>query len=218
MKRQTGRGSRRLVPAAAAAFAAMVGLTACGSSGKSASPGATTTAPAVTTTASGTTTSPATGKVGPTAKLILRLMKPPSDASLPASLRGAQTQAAQLSSGSRAHHAAGAIVTTNGGALVGYLVFKNRSDALADLAAFPPNSGPNKIVSRSVAGLPKPTYVMRARGNGYLARYVVFVDGPVIVNTWAYGQKSKEQALKAVVLANAHWARGHLAAARKAVG
>ena len=210
MKRLTGRelASRSLL--APAAVAAIVGLTACGSS-KSASQDTTTTKPAATTT-------PATGKIGPTAKLILKLLKPPDDASLPPSLRGSQTQAAQLSSGSRAHHAAGAIVTTNGGALVGYLVFKHRQDALADLAAFPPNSGPNKIVARSVAGLPKPAYVLRARGNGYLARYIVFVDGPVIVNTWAYGQKSNEKSLGAVVRANAHWARGRLAAARKAAG
>lgn len=217
MKRLTGRelASRSLL--APAAVAAIVGLTACGSS-KSASQDTTTTKPAATTTTTAATTTPATGKIGPTAKLILKLLKPPDDASLPPSLRGSQTQAAQLSSGSRAHHAAGAIVTTNGGALVGYLVLKHRQDALADLAAFPPNSGPNKIVARSVAGLPKPAYVLRARGNGYLARYIVFVDGPVIVNTWAYGQKSNEKSLGAVVRANAHWARGRLAAARKAAG
>jgi len=217
VKRLTGRelASRSLL--APAAVAAIVGLTACGSS-KSASQDTTTTKPAATTTTTAATTTPATGKIGPTAKLILKLLKPPDDASLPPSLRGSQTQAAQLSSGSRAHHAAGAIVTTNGGALVGYLVLKHRQDALADLAAFPPNSGPNKIVARSVAGLPKPAYVLRARGNGYLARYIVFVDGPVIVNTWAYGQKSNEKSLGAVVRANAHWARGRLAAARKAAG
>ena len=218
MKRPTGRELATRALLAAAAVAATVGLTACRSSSKSASQDTTTTTPPATTTTTGATTTPATGKIGPTAKLILKLMKPPQDASLPASLRGAQTQAAALSAGSRAHHAAGAIVTTNGGALVGYLVFKNRADALADLAAFPPNSGPNKIVARSVAGLPKPAYVLRARGNGYLARYIVFVDGPVIVNTWAYGQTSNEQSLGAVVRANAHWARGRLAAARKAVG
>jgi len=218
MKRQTTAGLGRHALGATAALLAVLGLAACGSS-KSSAPETTTTAPAATTpSTTGTTTSPGSSTIGPTAKLILRLMKPPPDESLPPSLHGAQTQAAQLSPGSRAHHAAGAIVTTNGGALVGYLVFKNRSDALADLAAFPPNSGPNKIVSRSVAGLPKPTYLLRARGNGYLARYAVFVDGPVIVNTWAYGQKSNEKALQAVVLTNAHWARGRLAAARKAAG
>jgi hypothetical protein len=218
MKRQTTAGLGRRALGVVAALLAVLGLAACGSS-KSSAPETTTTAQATTTlSTAGTTTSPGSSTISPTAKLILRLMKPPQDSSLPPSLQGSQTQAAQLSPGSRVHHAAGAIVTTNGGALVGYLVFKNRSDALADLAAFPPSSGPNKIVSRSVAGLPTPTYVLRARGNGYLARYVVFVDGPVIVNTWAYGQKSKEQALKAVVLANAHWARGRLAAARKAVG
>ncbi len=215
--RHEGRlGRLRLGLVAVTVFAAAVGLAACGSKSSTSQPAGTTVTSPTTTAA--TTTTPAGQKLTPTARLILELLKAPPKASLPASLRGSQTQAAALSSGSRAHHAAGAIVSTNGGALVGYLVFKNRNDALADLAAYPPNSGPNKIVSRNVAGLPTPTYVLRARGNGYLAHYVVFVDGPVIVNTWAYGQKSNEQALQGVVLANAHWALRRLAAARKAAG
>ena len=214
--RHEGRlGRLRLGLVAVTVFAAAVGLAACGSKSSTSKPAGTTVTSPTTTAA---TTTPAGQKLTPTARLILGLLKAPPKASLPASLRGSQTQAAALSSGSRAHHAAGAIVTTNGGALVGYLVFKNRGDALADLAAYPPNSGPNKIVSRNAAGLPKPTYVLRARGNGYLAHYVVFVDGPVIVNTWAYGQKSNEQALQGVVLANAHWALRRLAAARTAAG
>jgi hypothetical protein len=214
--RHEGRlGRLRLGLVAVTVFAAAVGLAACGSKSSTSKPAGTTVTSPTTTAA---TTTPAGQKLTPTARLILGLLKAPPKASLPASLRGSQTQAAALSSGSRAHHAAGAIVTTNGGALVGYLVFKNRNDALADLAAYPPNSGPNKIVSRNAAGLPKPTYVLRARGNGYLAHYVVFVDGPVIVNTWAYGQKSNEQALQGVVLENAHWALRRLAAARTAAG
>jgi hypothetical protein len=216
------RGLARLGPAVAAALAlaAGLGLAACGSTSTDASgttTGTTVTTTTTTTTAA-TTTAPSTKNLSPAAKLILQLLKAPPQASLPASLRGSKPQATPLSPGSRAHHAAGAIVTTNGGALVGYLVFKKRADALADLVAYPPNAGPNKIVSRTVAGLPEPTYVLRALGNGYLARYIVFVDGPVVVNTWAYGQKSNEGALKAVVLANARWALRRLSDARKAAG
>jgi hypothetical protein len=212
---------------AAAALAGGLGLAACGSMSHTSAGDATVSSP--TTTASTTTppsastgaasTTPlSTKNLSPAAKLILKLVKAPQNSSLPPSLQGSTTQATPLSAGSRKHRAAGAIVTTNGGALVGYLVFKNRPDALADLKAYPPSVGPNQIVSRSVAGLPEPTYVLRALGNGYLARYIVFVDGPVVVNTWAYGQKSKEGALRAVVLANARWARQRLSAARKAAG
>jgi hypothetical protein len=109
----------------------------------------------------------------------------------------------------------GAIVTTNGGALAGYLVFKTRRDALADLKAFPPNSGPNKVIARNVAGLPKPSYILKAVGNGYVARYVVFVRNEVIVNTWAYGRKGKasERKLLSLVESNAHWALTRLVTA-----
>jgi hypothetical protein len=221
----------KLATAAVLAVALALVLTSCGS--KSAAPPATTTtaattAPATTTetapppttsTAPSTaTTTPSTGKLSPAAKLILQLAKAPKKASLPKSLQGSSTQATALAPGSRKQHAAGAIVTTNGGALAGFLVFKTHGDALADLKAYPPNSGPNKIIARSVPGLPKPTYVLSAIENGYVARYVVFVDGTVIVNTWAYGQagKAREKKLLAIVEQNAHWAQSRLAAARKA--
>ncbi|HET7740997.1 MAG TPA: hypothetical protein VFL67_10150, partial [Mycobacterium sp.] len=111
-------------------------LTACGSGSHSASPPPSTTTaspPPVSTapTSPGTTKTPSTGKLAPAAKLILKLLKAPRASELPNSLKGSVTQATPLSAGSRRHHAAGAIATTNGGALVGYLVFKNRSDALA---------------------------------------------------------------------------------------
>lgn len=227
MRKPSTTSPRRLLGrlAAAASVAAIaVLLTACGSSSKRSSPPpATTTTPAVpattTTPATTATTKPKPGKLSPAAKLILALAKPPKQSSLPKSLRGSRTGAAELSPGSREHHAAGAIETGNGGVLVGYLVFKTRADALADLRAYPPNApgSPNKIIARSVPGLPKPTYVLKAVGNGYVVRYVVFVDGPVIVNSWAYGQKGKaaEAKLLSIVEENAHWARKHLAAARK---
>jgi hypothetical protein len=209
----------------AAGVGATLLLTSCGSSSHSSSPTVSTTTaspPPVSTapTPPGTTTTPSAGKLTPAARLILKLLKTPKASELPNSLKGSMTQATPLSPGSKANHAAGAIATTNGGALVGYLVFKNRSDALADLKAYPPDSGPNKIVGRNMTGLPHPTYVLRALGNGYLARYVVFVDGPVVVNTWAYGRKGKasERKLETIVAANAQWARRHLAAARKAAG
>lgn len=208
-----------VAPVATAVFLAAL-LTACGSSSKSSSlPPATTTttAPPVTSTPATTTTSKKPAKLGPAAKLILALAKPPKKSSMPLSLRGSATQATPLSAGSRKYHAAGAVVTTNGGALVGYLVFKNRGDALSDLHAYPPDSGPNKVIARNLSGLPQPTYVLRALGNGYVVRYVVFVDGPVIVNAWAYGQKGKaaERKLLTIVEENARWARTRLAAARK---
>jgi hypothetical protein len=218
----------RLLAAAGAAFGAAALLAGCGSSSRSSAPPSatttpvlpTTSTPAPATTAPGTTTTKTPSTLSPTAKLILALGKPPKNSTMPLSLRGSRTGAVPLSDSSRKHHAAGAIATTNGGALVGYLVFKNRKDALADLAANPPNTGPNKIIGRSLSGLPQPTYVLKALGNGYVVRYVVFVDGPVIVNAWAYGQKGKaaERKLLTIVEENARWARGRLAAARKTAG
>lgn len=207
---------RRLALAAGLAVLAAA-LAGCGSSGKSSAP-PTTTVPATTAALPPTTTAPTTtnpAKRSPTDRLIIALAKPPKVSTMPKSLQGAKTQLTPLSEGSRKHHAAAAVVTTNGGALVGYLVFKNRQDALGDLQAFPPNSGPNKVIARSLSGLPQPTYVLRARGNGYVARYVVFVDGPVIVNAWAYGQKGSvaERKLLQIVEENARWARQRLAAA-----
>lgn len=218
------RGSR-LAGAVAAAVGIAALLSGCGSSSKNSSAHSvtttpvlpTTSTPAPATTAPATTTTTKSSKLSPAAKLILALGKPPKTSAMPLSLRGSKTGAVPLSAGSRKHHAAGAIATTNGGALVGYLVFKNRKDALADLEANPPDSGPNKIIARSLSGLPQPTYVLKALGNGYVVRYVVFVDGPVIVNAWAYGQKGKaaERKLLTIVEENARWARTRLAAARK---
>ena len=189
----------------------------CGSSRKSAQDPATppTTASVPTTTlATSTAAKPdhRTPSEKRAANLILKLLKKPPASSLPGPLIGSSTQAAPLSPGSRKHHAAGAIVTTNGGALVGYLVFQRRADALADLKAFPPNSGPNKIVARNLPGFPRPSYLLRATGNGYVVRNVVFVDGPVIMNTWAYGKpgKAHERPLEKVVLGDARWGLARL--------
>ena len=57
--------------------------------------------------------------------------------------------------------------------------------------------------------------VARAEGG-----YVVFVDGPVIVNAWAYGQKGKkrEAQLVAIVKKNARWGLERLNVAQQAVG
>ena len=121
--RHEGRPGRlRLGLVAVTVFAAAVGLAACGSKSSTSQPAGTTVTSPTTTAAA--TTNPAGQKLTPTARLILKLLKRRTKASLPASLRGSQDQAAALSAGSRAHHAAGAIVTTNGGALVGYLVFR----------------------------------------------------------------------------------------------
>lgn len=204
---------------------AAVGLVAaCGSSRKAA-PG--TTAPA--TTAPGATTAPATTtgtqhdnrtpSEKRAANLILRLLKKPPASSLPAALLGSTTQATPLSAGSRAHRGAGAIVTTNGGALVGYLVFQHRADALGDLKAFPVASGPNHIVKRNLPGFPRPSYLLAATGNGYVVRYIVFVDGAVIVNTWAYGKpgKANEGPLVKVVYQDARWGLARLRNASRLV-
>src|SRR5581483_7122497 len=152
----------------AAALALGLLLSACGGSSKQGSPPpSSTTATTETTPATlpATTTTAKPSRLSPAAKLLLALGKAPAQTSLPKSLRGSKTGAVPLSSGSRKHHAAGAIATTNGGTLVGYLVFKKRSDALADLRAYPPSRGPNEIIARSLSGLPKPTYVLKALGN-----------------------------------------------------
>jgi hypothetical protein len=199
--------------------------TSCGSSKSTSPPAATTTNLAPTTTAAPTPSAPAptttspSKKLTPAAKLILELAKAPAKSSLPRSLEGSTTQATPLAAGSRKHHAAGAIVTTNGGALVGYLIFKSRRDALADLKAYPPDSGLNTVIETSPAGFPEPSYVLKAVGNGYVVRYVVFVDGPVIVNAWAYGQKGKkrEAELVALVKRNARWGLARLNTAKQGI-
>lgn len=208
--------------------ASTVLLAACGSSHKAAQgtqtarSGTTTTAVKPGSGSAVTTTPGAVDRRTPAEKraadLILRLLQKPVKSSLPAPLVGSTTQATPLSAGSRKLHAAGAIVTTNGGALVGYLVFQSRAAALADLKAFPPNSGLNKIVQRNLPGFPRPSYLLRATGNGYVVRYIVFVEGPVVVNAWAYGKPGRAQAaLVKVVHADARWGLARLRAARASV-
>jgi hypothetical protein len=141
------------------------------------------------------------------------LLKAPPPSSLPPALKGARTHAAPLSAGSRKQHAIGAVEITNGEALVGFLVFPTHAHALADLRAFPPARGPNKIVSRDLPGFPRPTYVLRATGNGYLAAYVVFIERNVLVDCWAYGKKSSQKRLLQVDEQVARWALAHSARA-----
>ena len=144
------------------------------------------------------------------AELYRALLKAPKASSLPSYLHGATTRSATLSQGSRSHHAVGAVSITNAAALVGFLVFPTHALAVADLKAFPPNGGPNKIVSTKPAGLPLPAYVVSAARNGYVVAYVVFVQGNVLVNSWAYGQKGTTKQLIGIVTHDAHWASSHL--------
>jgi hypothetical protein len=127
--------------------------------------------------------------------------------SLPPALRGSKTRSAKLSAGSRSHHAVGAVEISNGAALVGFLVFPTRALALADLKAFPPNTGPNKVITNRPAGLPQPAYLIHSAGNGYEAAYVVFVLDNVLVNAWAYGAKGSQKKLIAIVERDAIWAK-----------
>jgi hypothetical protein len=129
---------------------------------------------------------------------------------LPPALEGSKTHSAPLSRGSRAHHAVGAVEIGNGQAIVGYLVFPSHALAIADLKAFPPNTGPNKVVTTRPAGLPRPAYVIHAAQNGYDAAYVVFVLDNVLVNSWTYGAKGSSSQLIAVVERNARWAKNHV--------
>ena len=87
-------------------------------------------------------------------QLVKALLKSPPAASLPAQLKGSIPHAAKLSRSSRAQHAVGAVEVGNSEALVGYLVFPTHALALADLKAYPPNSGPNTIVSRHPGRVP----------------------------------------------------------------
>jgi hypothetical protein len=201
---------RPAVPVAAA-LALLAVAAGCGSS--------TTTATAPSTTSTTTTKSKLPSGVPERLRhaygVYVKLLKAPKDSSLPPSLVGSITHAAPLSPGSQKHGAAGAVLTTNGGALVGVLVFPNHAAALADLKAFPPDAGPNKIIG-TPKGFPKPAYILSAAGNGYTARYIVFVEGGVLVNTWAYGKKGKqsEAQLLRLVEQNARWARARVAAAQ----
>jgi len=142
-------------------------------------------------------------------QLYQALLEPPPSSSLPPALRGSTTRSTPLSTGSRSHHAVGAVEIGNGTALVGFLVFPTHALAVADLKAFPPNRGPNKIVTTRPAGLPRPAYVLRASGNGYSVAYVVFVNDNLLVNTWTYGRKGTEKQLIAIVEGDARWAKSY---------
>ena len=146
------------------------------------------------------------------------LLKTPAAASIPSALSGGTAQAAKLSAGSRSHHAVGAVEIGNTTALVGFLIFPTHALALADLKAFPPNRGPNKIVSTRPAGLPRPAYILRARSNGYEAAYAVFVLDNVVVNAWAYGVTGSSAKLQAIVERDARWANAHALAAMRGTG
>lgn len=146
------------------------------------------------------------------------LLKKPGAGSLPAALSGATAQAAKLSAGSRSHHAVGAVEIGNTAAVVGFLIFPTHALALADLKAFPPNRGPNKIVSTRPAGLPRPAYILRARSNGYEAAYAIFVLDNVVVNAWAYGVKGSTAKLQAIVERDARWAKAHAVEAMGGTG
>jgi hypothetical protein len=154
----------------------------------------------------------------PTAKQLYKaLLKGPAAKSLPNALTGSKTQGVKLSAGSRKHHAVGAVEIGNSAAIVGFLVFPTRALALADLKAYPPNQGPNKIVSTTPSGLPRPAYILRAKGNGYVAAYAVYVLNNMIVNAWAYGKAGSDKLLRSIVEADARWAKGYgLGAVRRA--
>jgi len=154
----------------------------------------------------------AAARAAPTpTQLYHALLEPPAAGSLPPALKGADTKAATLSKGSKSHHAIGAVEIGNSAAIVGLLVFPTHALALADLKAYPPDKGPNTIVSRTPAGLPRPAYIMAARGNGYEAAYAVFVVGNVVVDAWTYGQKGTSSQLRSIVERNARWANAHVA-------
>jgi hypothetical protein len=149
------------------------------------------------------------------AQLVKALQKAPPEASLPYALRGGQTRRGALSPGSRSHHAVGAVAIGNTSALVGYLVFPTHALAVADLKAFPPNRGPNEIVTAHPAGFPRPAYIVKADGNGYTVAYAIFIQDNVLVNAWTYGQKGTQKQLIRIAEQNARWAGKHLAAAAR---
>jgi hypothetical protein len=140
-------------------------------------------------------------------QLYKALLKAPKAKELPAALSHATTKAQTLSRGSKSHHAIGAIEIGNTAAIVGFLVFPTRALALADLKAYPPNTGPNKIVSRTPAGLPRPAYILNAKGNGYVSAYAVFVLDNVIVDAWTYGKLGTDKQVSSIVHNNALWAK-----------
>lgn len=199
------------------ALATVLIATSCGSSSSSSS----RTTPSPTSTSTRTQAAPPV-KVSLAQRRALRmyaaLLKSPKKSSLPVGLAGSSTGPSKLSPGSLKHHAVGAALTTNGSALVGFLVFPTRAAALADLKEFPPNSGANKVIGPAPKDFPRPAYVLSAKGNGYTVRYVVFLRDNVLVNSWAYGQKGKGKtgALVGFVEQNARWGLARAAAAATA--
>lgn len=144
----------------------------------------------------------------PTALYQALLKKPPAG-SLPSALKGSTPKKNTLSRGSRKHHAVGAVVIGNSAAIVGFLVFPTHALAVADLKAYPPNTGPNKIVTRTPTGLPRPAYILRATENGYEAAYAVFVVDNVIVDSWTYGPKGTYSQIRSIVEKDARWANSY---------
>jgi hypothetical protein len=142
-------------------------------------------------------------------QLYKALLKAPAPKSLPPALKSATTKSQTLSAGSKAHHAVGAVEIGNTAAIVGFLVFPTHAAAIADLKAYPPNRGPNKIVSTTPAGLPRPAYILRAKENGYVAAYAVFVLDNVLVDAWTYGKTGTDNQVTAIVQKNALWAKGY---------
>ena len=142
-------------------------------------------------------------------QLYKALLKAPAPKSLPPALKSATTKAQTLSAGSKAHHAVGAVEIGNTAAIVGFLIFPTHAAAVADLKAYPPNRGPNKIVSTKPAGLPRPAFLLRAKENGYVAAYAVFILDNVIVDAWTYGKSGSDAQITAIVHKNALWAKSY---------
>ncbi len=151
-------------------------------------------------------------------QLVKALLKSPPAVPLPAELKGSIPHAAKLSRGSRLHHAVGAVEVGNSEALVGYLVFPTHAMTLADLKAYPPDAGPNKVISRHPAGFPQPAYLIYAARNGYEVAYVVYVLDNVLVNSWAYGPKGSKKKILAIVQRDGLWAKKNALRAMQRAG
>jgi hypothetical protein len=151
-------------------------------------------------------------------QLYKALLKAPPAASLPPALQGSTAHAGKLSVGARAHHAVGAVEVGTSQAIVGYLVFPTRALTLADLKAYPPDSGPNTVLSRHPAGFPQPAYLIHAAHNGYEVAYVVFVFDNLLVNAWAYGPKGSKKKLIEIVTRDGLWAKSNALRAMRLAG
>lgn len=141
------------------------------------------------------------------------LLEKPAAGSLPSALKGSTPKANTLSRGAKKQHAVGAVVLGNSAAIVGFLVFPTHALALADLKAYPPNTGPNTIVTRTPSGLPRPAFILRAAENGYEAAYAVFVVDNVVVDSWTYGPKGTYSQVRSIAEKNARWANSYTASA-----